>query len=84
MKFLALLAALYLVGCAGEPSIEYRTVSVAVPVPCKVEIPSPPVWATETLSKQSTMDQKTRALMAERRQKDGYITELLGALRACQ
>jgi len=79
-----------LAGCAAqpfaEPEPEPRVVRVEVPVqvPCRVKAPAVPAWAAAGLRKEDSLEVKVRALLAERRQAKGYITELQAAVLACQ
>lgn len=78
--FLAL-ASLCLVGCAPNPPAR---VLVPVAVPCKVDAPKPPVWATSALGPDSDIWDQVKALLAERRQRIGYGLQLQAAIDACQ
>ncbi|QEU06357.1 hypothetical protein [Pseudomonas oryzihabitans] len=75
-------------GCAGQPVAEPepRVVRVEVPVqvPCRVKAPAMPAWAAEGLRREDSLEVKVRALLAERRQAKGYITELQAAVTSCQ
>lgn len=85
MRYLLLVLALVLAGCAGrEP--EVRTVRVEVPVlvPCKTKAVAVPPWAAQGLRKSDSLEVKVRALLAERRQRIGYERQLLAAVTACQ
>lgn len=85
MRYLLLVLALVLVGCAArEP--EVRTVRVEVPVlvPCKTKEVAVPPWAAQGLSKSDSLEVKVRALLAERRQRIGYERQLVAAVTACQ
>ncbi|HFE8811320.1 hypothetical protein ACSDGV_18210 [Pseudomonas aeruginosa] len=75
-----------LAGCAGRQDAEPRTVRVEVPVavPCRVPAVEVPAWATAGLRKGDDLQTKVRALLAERRQRQGYERELLAALGACR
>lgn len=76
----AALLLLLLVGCAARPPAR---IEIPVAVPCRVELPVRPVWATETLSADAGIYEQVRALLAERRQRIGYEAELEAAARAC-
>jgi hypothetical protein len=85
MRYLLLMLALVLVGCAArEP--EVRTVRVEVPVlvPCKTKEVAVPPWAALGLSKSDSLEVKVRALLAERLQRIGYERQLVAAVTACQ
>ncbi|WP_288477210.1 hypothetical protein [uncultured Pseudomonas sp.] len=77
-----------LTGCAGQPVAEPepRVVRVDVPVqvPCRVKEPAVPAWAADGLRREDALEVKVRALLAERRQAKGYITELQAAITSCQ
>lgn len=72
-------------GCAASPTTP-RPVRVEVPlaVPCRVPDVRPPSWASATLQAGDSLQAKVRALLAERRQRQGYELELQAALRACR
>lgn len=85
MRYLLMLLALALVGCAvREP--EVRTVRAEVPVlvPCKTKTVAVPPWAAQELRKSDSLEVKVRALLAERRQRIGYERQLLATVTACQ
>ena len=88
MRWIILVMVVALAGCAGQPVAEPepRVVRVEVPVqvPCRVKAPVVPAWAAEGLRKEDSLEVKVRALLAERRQAKGYITELQAAVQACQ
>lgn len=77
-----------LAGCTGRPVAEPepRVVRVEVPVqvPCRVKEPAVPAWAADGLRREDALEVKVRALLAERRQAKGYITELQAAITSCQ
>lgn len=77
---LALVATVALAGCETVP----QRVLVPVAVPCKVDMPKPPVWATAALAADAGIWDQVKALLAERKQRIGYELELEAALRACQ
>ena len=85
MKWLTLLALAGLAGCAGQVT-EPRIVRVEVPVqvPCRTPEVAVPPWAAATLRKTDSLELKVRALLAERRQRIGYIRELEAAVGACR
>lgn len=76
----ALLIALLLTGCA-TPAPE--RVLVPVPVPCRVELPAEPAWATDGLPASAPLWDLARALLAERQQRIGYEAQLRAALESC-
>lgn len=77
-----------LAGCGARPVAEPepRVVRVEVPVqvPCRVKEPAVPAWAADGLRREDALEVKVRALLAERRQAKGYITELQAAITSCQ
>nr|WP_288356452.1 hypothetical protein [uncultured Pseudomonas sp.] len=77
-----------LAGCGARPVVEPepRVVRVEVPVqvPCRVKGPAVPAWAAEGLRKEDSLEVKVRALLAERRQRIGYETQLKAGVASCQ
>ncbi|WP_288406420.1 hypothetical protein [uncultured Pseudomonas sp.] len=77
-----------LAGCGARPVAEPepRVVRVEVPVqvPCRVKEPAVPAWAADGLRREDALEVKVLALLAERRQAKGYITELQAAITSCQ
>ncbi|MGV5083129.1 hypothetical protein [Pseudomonas aeruginosa] len=86
MRVVLMLVVFALAGCAGRQDAEPRTVRVEVPVavPCRVPAVEVPAWAAAGLKKSDDLQTKVRALLAERRQRQGYERELLAALGACR
>lgn len=85
MRMIAIFAvmALALTGCATTaPTIQ--EVLVPVPVPCKVESPSRPAFAVDSLPVGSGIWEQMKALRAERNQRQGYEAELEAAVKSCQ
>ena len=78
----AMIAGLVLVLAGCSPLT--KVVKVPVSVPCKVDMPKPPVWATESLSKDAGIFDQVKALLAERRQRQGYQEQLEAAIASCQ
>ncbi|MFO3675810.1 hypothetical protein ACKWMZ_26995 [Pseudomonas protegens] len=77
--------ALVLVGCAArEPEVRTVRVEVPVQVPCKAPVVPVPAWATDSIKKTDSMEQKVRALLAERRQRIGYERLLIASIAVCQ
>lgn len=70
---------LLLAGCACLP----ERVEIPVPVPCRVTLPAAPAWATESLADDAGIWEQVRALLAERRQRIGFETQLRAAATAC-
>jgi len=84
MRFLLVVLALLLAGCAGrEPEVRTVRVEVPVQVPCKTQEVAVPPWAADGLKKSDSLELKVRALLAERRQRIGYERQLDAALRSC-
>lgn len=81
-----LLAGLILAGCASRaaPQIQYVRVEVPVQVPCRAPEVAVPPWAAVGLRKTDSLEVKVRALLAERRQRMGYETQLASAAGACR
>lgn len=79
------LAALLAAGCATtpEPVIDVRTVSVAVPVPCREPMPDKPEFPMDGLRPGVSLDGFVAAAIAERLVREGYELRLETALRAC-
>jgi hypothetical protein len=87
MRAVLLMGVVVLSGCASDPvEPEPRIVRVEVPieVPCRTDPVAVPPWAAEGLRKTDSLELKTRALLAERRQRIGYERELLAANEACR
>ena len=86
----ALVAVLTLAGCAGwferKDPVSYVPYEVRVPieVPCAAEIPLEPDWATKGLRKADSLDEKAKALLAEREQHRGYEAKLEAATAGCR
>lgn len=84
--FASLFLVLMLSGCgAFERKVEYvpYEVKVPVPVPCAVQVPSEPPWATQDLKRDDDIDVKARALLVERRQRMSYEERLKAAIEGC-
>jgi len=82
MMRLVLAAALaaILAGCSTLP----REVKVPVPVPCKIEKPAEPAWATKAIKPDADIFDQVKALLAERRQRAGHQAQLEAAIKGCQ
>lgn len=78
----AALLCLLLAGCATAPRVE--RVEIPVPVPCRVQVPEAPVWATASLAPDAGIWDQAKALLAERQQRMAYEAKLEAAARACQ
>ena len=85
LKLAALAAAVIQIGCATapEPVIDVRTVSVAVPVPCREPVPAKPSFPMDGLRPGTSLNQFVSAALAERLVRSGYEIQLETALRAC-
>lgn len=60
-----------------------QKVEIPIPVPCKVTVPTPPVFNFSNLSTDQDIFEKTRAILADIRLHFAYETELLAALNSC-
>lgn len=80
------MAGLLLAGCATKPPLQPQYVRVEVPVqvPCRAPEVAVPAWAAAGLRKTDSLEVKVRALLAERRQRQGYERELEAVNAACQ
>jgi hypothetical protein len=82
---LVLIVLALLTGCTTVPSApEVTEVKVPVPVPCKIDAPVPPAFAVDALPLGSDAWTQMQALRVERLQRQGYESELLAAIEACQ
>lgn len=83
--YLALTAMLVGPGCAST-AVEYKPVEVLMPVavPCAAATPPEPEWATKSLSASDDVDVKTRALLAELKQREAYEEKLRAATAGCR
>ena len=74
-----------LIGCTTrEPEARVVRVEVPVLIPCKTQEIAIPSWASIGLKKTDPLEVKVRALLAERRQRIGYVRELIAAAEICQ
>lgn len=73
-----------LAGCATKTHVEIQRVAVPVPVECKEPVPQEPVWPTRILALDATIDEFTRAAMAELLRRDAYELLLFTALESCR
>jgi len=64
--------------------VQYVRVEVPVQVPCRLPKVSVPPWVAADLRKIDSLEVKVRALLAERRQRIGYETQLAASLKSCQ
>lgn len=77
---LPLFLVLLLAGCQATMP---KTVEIPVAVPCDVLLPAKPVWATESLRPDAGIFEQVKALLAERRQREGYEVLLEAAATSC-
>ncbi|NWB84144.1 hypothetical protein [Pseudomonas gingeri] len=85
MRVLLMGLVVLLTGCsAREPEIRTLRVEVPVQVPCRAPVVVEPAFAAASLKKTDSLEQKVRALLAERRQRMGYERELVASNMACQ
>lgn len=83
-KLMGLALASLLAGCATtEPRIVYRDVKVPIPVPCKVDLPAEPDYATNSLALDAPIFDMVRALLVEREQRKARDVEVTAAARSC-
>jgi hypothetical protein len=77
---------LLLAGCATTtPGINtvIQKVEIPIAVPCKVEIPTKPVFNFGTLTIEHDIFDKTKSALADIRLHIAYEIELLAALNSC-
>ncbi|MFT2157595.1 hypothetical protein [Pseudomonas putida] len=86
MRMPLIACVLVLAGCGGrvEPQVQYVRVEVPVQIPCRAPEVAIPPWAAAGLRKTDSLEVKVRALLAERRQRQGYERLLEAAARACR
>lgn len=77
MALLMILIGANLIGCSSVPQVQ-------VQVPCKTKEIKRPVFATETLTKDSSLFDKVKALLAEREQRIAYELELEASIEGCK
>jgi hypothetical protein len=86
-RILALALASSLAGCgAFDRKVEYVPYETKVPVavPCAAQVPAEPAWATSTLRKVDTLDDKAKALLGELEQRKGYEEKLKATTAGCR
>lgn len=71
-------------GCAASSRVETMQVRVAVPVACTEPEPTRPSMPTESLRPVATVDDFTRAALAEIERREGYEILLRTALDNCR
>lgn len=71
-------------GCAASSRVETMPVRVAVPVSCNEPEPARPSMPTESLRPGATVDDFTRAALAEIERREGYEILLRTALDSCR
>jgi len=87
MRWIYILAAIsllviWLTGCGATPVL--TEVKIPVPVECREEMPERPAMPTEQVTEKPTLDQFTKAAMAEIERREGYEGQLRTALEACK
>lgn len=85
MALRTIVLCLLVTGCATT-KIEYVPfeVQVPIPVPCAAEVPAAPAWETERLKASDTLDEKVKALLAERQQRAAHEAKLRAATEGCR
>lgn len=78
---LVLIAGLGLTGCASTP--EPVSVRVAVPVPCRVQVPTVPAWPADSLTGNEDIYVSVKTLWADRLLRTAHIQRLTDALNVC-
>ena len=77
----------FLSACATTPppgiQVQVQKVEVPVSVPCKVNIPSIPLYNFDKLNINDDIFLKEQALLSDRLISLGYESELLAALNSC-
>lgn len=79
MKLMTLILVLALAGCASQP----QTIHVPVPTPCQASVPAEPEYNFPKLTKQNTMFEAVRALLADRELSLAYELELRAIVDTC-
>lgn len=86
-KLIALIATLFIAGCATDtpPGINtvIQKVEIPIAVPCKAEVPVKPDFNFDKLTVDQDIFDKSKAALADRKLHIGYETELLAALNSC-
>src|SRR4051812_36243126 len=81
-------AALAVVGCSlFQPApVEYVSYEVRVPVPtpCSVAVPKAPARETEKLKRADSVDDKSKAMLADLKSQEGHIKKLEAATDGCR
>lgn len=80
-QVLLIMACMSLVGCASTMP---QRAEVAVPVPCRVQMPERPTWARDAMRSDASDYEVAKATMAEREQRIAYEKKLEAAARSCQ
>lgn len=84
MKYLAVIVALFLSGCAtAPPEPRVTTHTAEVPTPCSPKKPAKPASAVDLLPLDAPIDDQMRALRADRVRSKGYEKQLVKSLDAC-
>ena len=82
----ALLVLIFLCGCTTTPEgirTVIQRVEIPIEVPCKAVIPTSPIFNFDNLKTYQDIEEKSRALLADRLLHLGYETELIAALNSC-
>lgn len=84
MKYIiAFVLLLTMVACSTVPSNPVE-VKIPVGIPCKIDPPVKPKFEVDKLTDKSSTFDKVKALLAERKQRQGYEIELEAAVKSCQ
>lgn len=84
MRLIILVALIpLLASCAGDKIYTPTEVDIAVPTPCNVTIPPEPDWYLNHVSSQALLQEKVKAILADRELNKGYDAQLIAALESC-
>lgn len=83
LGIIVLTLGIFLQGCSTISSSKPVEVLVPVQVPCKITPPNKPNFAVDNLGIGEDIFEKVKALLAERKQRQGYELELEEAIKAC-
>ena len=64
--------------------VELQKINIALPVPCQVSAPEPPVMPTESLAPGVPPFVLLRAALAETDRREAYEGQLVAALASCR
>lgn len=73
----------FLSACSTLSNSKPVEILVPVQVPCKITPPNKPNFAVDNLGIGEDIFEKVKALLAERKQRQGYELELEEAIKAC-